>query len=129
MRPVQRATKMLLFDISAFYLLGLALLIKTYCCDERSLFFFVMLFWAKMASVMVGLGMAYWLFCIVRTSVGHAPQAPARFLARAYLAAGIGLLILQVAHWPPPTFHSGNGGMHFYHYARSADGVLRRYED
>jgi hypothetical protein len=114
---MQRATKLLLFDISAFYLLGLGLLIKTYWFDERWYFLFFMIFWAKVTTAFVGFGMAYWLYCIVRTFFGSPPQAPVRFLGRAYLTIGVGLLALQVWHGQPKYVRL-ESGVHFYHYER-----------
>jgi hypothetical protein len=113
-RHMQRAIKLLLFDVSAFYVLGLSLLIKTYWFDERNYFFFIMMFWAKMTMAMVGFGITYWLYCIVGTSFGHPPKAPVRLLRRTYLLAGICLLIAQTIHWPPHYFHVGDGVQHYY---------------
>jgi hypothetical protein len=114
---MQRATKLLLFDISAFYLLGLGLLIKTYCFDEPWYFLFFMIFWAKVTTAFVGFGMAYWFYCIVRTFFGYPPQAPARSLGRAYLLIGMALLSLQVIHGQLKHFLPDRES-HFYHYER-----------
>ena len=116
---MQRAAKLLLFDISAFYLLGLGLLIKTYWFDERWYFFFIMVFWTNMTAAFVGFGMAYWLYCILRTSLGNPPSEPIRFLGRAYLMIGMALLVLQVMHGKPKYFDRDSGGQ-YYHYEGGA---------
>jgi hypothetical protein len=120
-RRMQRATKLLLFDISAFYALGLALLLKTYWFDERYLFLFIMLFWTKMAMTMTAVGMVFWLRCILGNSFGHPVKAPVRFLARTYLTIGVLLLGLQVYRGEPSPSAFGDGAWHYYECDSAGD--------
>lgn len=98
---MQRDTKLLIFDIGAFYAVGLALLLLCYCCNQPSRFLFFMLFWMKMTSVIVAFGLIYWLYCIAAATFGFPPRAPARYLGKVYLMAGVMLLVIQFASGLP----------------------------
>jgi hypothetical protein len=98
---MQRDTRLLLFDIAAFYALGLPLMVATYVFDERVRFVFVMIFWIKATTGIVLVGMLYWLCCIVATSLGHRPKAPVRNLGRLLLSTGVVLFVLHLFSSPP----------------------------
>ena len=98
---MQRDTKLLIFDIVAFYALGLALLLLCYWCNQPSRFLFFMLFWLKMTSVIVAFGLIYWLYCIVAATLGFPSQSPARYLAKVYLVSGVAILVFQFAYGLP----------------------------
>jgi hypothetical protein len=99
---MQRDTRLLLFDISAFYVFGIAFLVFNYQLDRQHIFFFVMLFWTKMTTVFVAIGLIYWLYCILAGLCNLPVRTPIRRLRYMYLGAGALLLVLQIMRWPPP---------------------------
>ncbi len=93
---MRRDTKLLLFDISGFYVLGIGLLALNYVLNKPSIFLIVMLFWGKMTVGFVLIGMAYWLYCIIMSFRGFPVNAPIPGLRKAYLIAGATLLVFQL---------------------------------
>jgi hypothetical protein len=87
-RPMSHDAKILSAWLGAFYGVGAVLGLLAYAFNSFEFFAFIGIFWIKETMAIVGIGMSYWLYCIILGFLNRPPKAPLRTLGRMFLAAG-----------------------------------------